>query len=795
MARRKKKKPKKAKKTRSKVASRKRVHIPEEIKPYIAGSIILFLALFIVFSYFGLGGVAGKYFLQGVYFLVGRASYVLPFVFLIAGIGFFLPKKDNKWLLILAIFLFIAAISGAFAMIDLKKGTFETFRLSGQGGVIGSIVAWPLMRIFGLFVPWFLFLIFAILSGVIVWHNLSLPKFSFLLSQFKKEERFKKETVSPKKISIKKVFTPKIKVKTVEEPTPIKVVQEKEPKENKTAKKPLFVKPKEFSIPIEDKDYKLPPINLLESDKGVPSAGDIRVNSEIIRRTLENFGIPVEMHGANIGPTVTQYTLKPAEGIKLSRITALSNNLALALAAHPIRIEAPIPGKPLVGIEVPNKTRTIVRLKNLLSDPEFHNSPSQLTFVLGRDVMGKAIFADLARMPHLLVAGATGTGKTICLNSIILSFLYRNTPKTLRFILVDPKRVEFNAYGSLPHVLGPVIYDPAKTIRVLRWLIEEMERRFEIFGQVGARNIYGYNSRVEKNGKFRAEGHQTMPYIVLIIDELADLMAARARDIESGIVRLAQKARATGIHLILATQRPSVEVITGLIKANIIARIAFQVASQVDSRTILDTSGAEKLLGNGDMLFISASVTKPKRIQGAYVSEKEVERVVKFIVENQSPPEDDELVKSITQAIEGQDESELGGVYEGGDTDPLYEEAKRLVIETRKASASFLQRKLRVGYARAARLLDMLEERGIVGPAQGAKPREVYIREEEPVDYSAPAEFPPDYNEDLSEEEGIEGEIEEDKREDESLEEIKKTDENGKEGPQEDEEEETSSPK
>ncbi len=723
--------------------------IPEPIKIYIVGSLILFLAVFIILSYFNFAGVAGKYFLKGLFFLIGKAIYILPFIFLAAGIEFLLPQKDHKWLLLLAILLLVFSISGSFALLEYNTHPASNFYFSSQGGVFGSLFAWPILKIFGSLIPWVLFFLLSFLGIVIIWYNLPISKIPKL--KFKREGKTKKEILrKEKRINIKKVFAPKVKIKTVEENVPIKLSSQTEEKKEKRS--PLKIparRPKKEALPISkiERDYKLPPLNLLEGDKGVPSAGDIRVNSEVIKKTLENFGIPVEMYGANVGPTVTQYTLKPAEGIKLSRITALSNNLALALAAHPIRIEAPIPGKSLVGIEVPNKARTLVRLRNLLSEPEFLNASSPLTFALGRDVMGGAMFADLSKMPHLLIAGATGTGKTICLNSIVLSLLYRNTPETLRLILVDPKRVEFSHYNTLPHVLGPVVHNANKTIKTLAWLIEEMERRFDIFGKVGARNIVSYNTRVRKNGKFKEEGHKIMPYIVLIIDELADLMAARGRDIEMGIVKLAQKARATGIHLILATQRPSVEVITGLIKANIIARIAFQVASQVDSRTILDTSGAEKLLGNGDMLFISATITKPKRIQGAYVSEKEVERVAKFIKENQPPLEEDELQESITEFLE---ESATGGETFGdlGEEDPLYEEAKRLVIETRKASASFLQRKLRVGYARAARLLDMLEERGIVGPAQGAKPREVYVKEEK-IDYSS--DFPADYNEDFEE--------------------------------------------
>ena len=471
------------------------------------------------------------------------------------------------------------------------------------------------------------------------------------------------------------------------------------------------------------KNYNLPLVDLLESDKGIPSAGDIKINSAILKRTLQNFDIQVEMSEVNIGPTVTQYTLKPAEGIKLSRITALSSDLSLALAAHPIRIEAPIPGRPLVGIEVPNRVRTVVRLRNLIEHQNFQNSVSNLTLVLGRDVAANPLFADLARMPHLLVAGSTGTGKTICLNSIILSLLYQNSPETLRFLMIDPKRVEFHLYNDLPHLLTPVIQDAQRSVNVLKWLVSEMERRFDILAAGHARDILSYNGMMQK------EGSTILPYIVLVIDELADLMASRGREIEAGIVRLAQMARAVGIHLIVATQRPSVEVITGLIKANITSRITFQVASQVDSRTVLDMAGAEKLLGAGDMLFVSAEVSKARRIQGAYVSDKEIKRVVKYIKDQAletegSPVEFNQELEKTMVAGEGFD------FMANGSEDPLFDEARKLVIEARKASASLLQRRLRVGYARAARLIDMLEEKGVVGPGEGAKPREILINTE-----------------------------------------------------------------
>lgn len=465
--------------------------------------------------------------------------------------------------------------------------------------------------------------------------------------------------------------------------------------------------------------YARPGLELLDEEAGHPQGGDIKAYANIIKRTLANFGIEVEMGEVRVGPTVTQYTLKPAEGVKLAKITTLSNDLALALAAHPLRIEAPIPGRSLVGIEIPNKATMLVRLKPLVSDERFQYAPSPLTFVLGRDVAGDPHFATLEKMPHLLIAGSTGTGKTIMLNSLILSLLYRNPPELMRFLLIDPKRVEFPIYNNIPHLLVPVVVDAQKTINALRWLVLEMERRFDVLAESRARDIAFYN-------KERGREEEPMPYIIVIIDELADLMAARGREVEAAVVRLAQMARAVGIHLVLATQRPSVEVITGLIKANITSRIAFQVASQVDSRTILDMAGADKLLGRGDMLFMSAETSKPRRMQGAYVSEKEVKRVTEFLRKSGSAaPEYGQDI------FEPHPEVGTGGSSEAefmGDSDPLYEDAKRLVIQAGKASASYLQRRLRVGYARAARLIDILEEKGVVGPGEGAKPREILMR-------------------------------------------------------------------
>ncbi|TSC96505.1 MAG: DNA segregation ATPase FtsK/SpoIIIE, S-DNA-T family, partial [Candidatus Berkelbacteria bacterium Licking1014_2] len=441
--------------------------------------------------------------------------------------------------------------------------------------------------------------------------------------------------------------------------------------------------------------------------------GNVHKNVETIQKTLADFGISVAMSDVNVGPTVTQYTLKPAEGVKLANIVARNNDLSLSLAAHPIRIEAPIPGKSAVGIEVPNKTPALVTLREVLESKEFKNSKSNLTLSLGRDVAGQPIIQDLKNMPHLLIAGATGSGKSICLHSIVIGFLYQNSPADLRLIMIDPKRVEFTFYNDMAHLLAPVITDVDKIVSALKWVIAEMDRRFNLLQKTNHRNIESYNQRPDgEEGK--------LPYLVIIIDELADLMAQAANEVEGAIVRLAQLARATGIHLILATQRPSVDVITGLIKANITSRIAFAVASGVDSRTILDTSGAEKLLGKGDMLFLGNDLGKPRRLQGSFLTDKEIQSVVEFIKNERQVQYD----SSVVEFYGGQ---KSGGWSDGAGAadDELYEEARAVVTQSGKASASLLQRRLRIGYARAARLLDIMEEHGVIGPADGARPRDI----------------------------------------------------------------------
>jgi len=669
----------------------------ERATNYIFGALFSFIAIIFTLSFFEKAGMAGELFLKGGIFLTGETVKILPFLFFFSSFIFFVTKYKN---------IFRSLTLGTLFFILGYSGILESFNPEMQkGGWLGYVLNWPLIKLFGFWVAQIIFWACILIGLVVFWYLL-----------YKKKD---KNEVGKKKPSfIRKIFTPHFKIQDVGDFT---AEEEKKGKEESSQKQKVKIVEH-----ISERKYDLPPLDLLDSKVEKPRSGDVGKQSAIIERTLESFGVSVTMAGVNVGPTVTQYSFKPAEGVKLSKITNLSNNLALALAMHPIRIEAPIPGKSLVGIEVPNADRSFVHIKELIQDDKFQNSPNRLMVCLGKDVNGDSLYANLSKMPHLLVAGSTGSGKTIFLNNLILSLIYRNSPQELKIILIDPKRVEFSLYKELPHLLCPPIVDPDKAVNGLKWMVQEMENRFKMLSDQKSRNIFTYNEKAKK-GDF-----EPLSYIVLIVDELADLMSSKGKQVEALIVRLAQMSRAVGIHLILATQRPSVEVITGLIKANITSRIAFQVASQIDSRTILDTSGAEKLLGAGDMLFISTQTVKSSRIQSVYVSEDEIKKLMKWIKAQKGMVEDleeiDEIEESLQEALDKSPEDNSfdsdNGLFGG---DPLYEEAKRIVIENKKASASFLQRKLRIGYPRAARLLDSLTRNGIVGPSRGSKPREVFV--------------------------------------------------------------------
>lgn len=487
-------------------------------------------------------------------------------------------------------------------------------------------------------------------------------------------------------------------------------------------------------VTVSDPNWKAPSIDLLEKKQSPADAGDIQQNALIIKNTLAEFDIDVEMEGANTGPRVTQFTLKPPSGVKLTRITALETNIALNLAAKSLRIEAPIPGKKAVGIEVPNIKAADVRLYSVLNSSNWEKETKPLSFAIGKDIAGGVVIGDLNKMPHLLIAGQTGSGKSVMINTLITSLLYRNSPSDLKLILVDPKQVEMSSYEDIPHLLTPIITEPDKMISALKWSVNEMQRRYSLLAENKVKSIEAYNNKIQAagnrisvadgNGILQEHENGAMPYIVIVIDELAELMMTAPKDVEALIVRLAQKARAIGIHLVLATQRPDANIITGLIKANVPAKIAFTVASQINSRIILDETGAEKLLGSGDMLFRTAEMGRPTRVQGAFVSDAEIHKINDYL-RMQSPPQYNDEVVSQPVQLNGK-----GGVvmdFNGNNDDDLYKDAVRVVIDSNKASASLLQRRLRVGYARAARLIENMEDQGIIGPADGARSREVLI--------------------------------------------------------------------
>ncbi len=743
MSKNKKKNQKKPKQSPVEEKRPKRFSLPNEITQKIWGVFAILLAVIVILSFFDQAGSMGRFFMRSARFLIGEIIFIIPLIFMLAGLIFLVSKhkpdspkeKQNIfWPIALSILILTFGLTGIVNSFD---------PIAKKGGWLGYILSWPILKYFGFWATQIIFLALIVIGLLIFYYFL---RSCFGLPKTKKDDSSDSiEGDVPKPSIIRKFFAPKFKIKEV--PSDEINYGQKAMPEKSTESLKIDAKP---MIGIKTSSYRPPPIEFLEAEHGAPNSGDTKLNSAIIKKTLESFDIDVTMSEINVGPTVTQYTLKPSEGVKLSKITNLSNDLSLALASHPIRIEAPVPGRSLVGIEIPNKVRAQVKLRNLIENKEFEKFSSNLIIALGRDVSGSPVYADLARMPHLLVAGSTGTGKTIFLNSLIQSLLYQpsigtrsSSPENLRLILIDPKRVEFSVYSNLPHLLCPIIYNATQALNALKWLVKEMERRFDLLSESKTRNVYSYNEKAFKGGT------APLPFIVLIIDELADLMMTKGREIETEIVRLAQMARAAGIHLVVATQRPSVEVITGLIKANITSRITFQVASQIDSRTVLDAAGAEKLLGFGDMLYISANITKPKRVQGSYISEKEVKKIITHIVLEEEKRENKTEVESdLIEEMERVTENRAGKsneTYE--EEDPLYAEAKRVVIEANKASASLLQRRLRVGYARAARLIDILEERGLVGPADGAKPREVYAIAETQTFAEKAEEIPEEENE------------------------------------------------
>jgi DNA segregation ATPase FtsK/SpoIIIE, S-DNA-T family len=703
--------------------------ISPETKRAVIGVVFIVFSLIVVLSFFSAAGPTGALLLSSLRRLFGITAFVLPFALAVG--GWYLIRPREEPLPRLRIIAMALASFGLLGVLHSVPGMVPSedalqYALDGDGGgLVGFSLAWPLRKAFSDIAAFLIFLATALVGVFLAFDTSPQRVWEYLRSfvpakgddEEYDDEESSDEEQEPEDASDEPAAMPMFRISRMSrgapDPNQLELQQQKAEEEQK--------KRLRQQLSSANKKYEPPRLDLLHSSVGKPDSGNVEENKEKIKSTLEEFGIPVTMRKVFIGPTVTQYTLIPEQGIKLARIMALQNDLALALAAHPIRIEAPIPRTSLVGIEIPNKSVSLVRLKDLISSKEFRKAPSPLTIAMGQDVAGRTRVATIESMPHMLIAGATGSGKSIFINTLIVSLLYRNSPAVVRFLMVDPKRVELSLYNGIPHLLNPVITEPDKTINALKWAVREMDRRYRLLAESGARSLMSYNAN---------NPDKAMPMIVIIIDELADLMATHARDVEGAIVRLAQMARAIGIHLVLATQRPSVNVITGLIKANVPSRAAFNVASQVDSRTILDGAGAEKLLGSGDMLYLASDQGKPVRLQSGYISEEEVRSVVKDLVENNEIDEnqyDPEITEPTRETV--------GHGSDGAD-DAMFEDAKRVVIESGKASTSLLQRRLRVGYSRAARLMDMLEERGLIGGAEGNKPREVLAEFES-------EEFPP----------------------------------------------------
>jgi S-DNA-T family DNA segregation ATPase FtsK/SpoIIIE len=735
----------KKKKTKGKITKKNKKEKQEKIQSIkretvrgVWGVVLIVLALIFLLAAFNSAGRMGEFLYSVLYTLFGFGYYLVPISLVLFSVILFRSMDDKK--------VGVAHYAGSILFFVSSLALVETLHTTG-GGILGALLSAPL-------VSWL-----AVPATILV---LAALIFISLLIIFDTQPRLPRRKISDDTLQednteyIQNEQT-QMKIKSPLSKQTQDSEQESTPVES-AKKKSLFNisnststqnKKDDGDIGIEVKsiisgDYTPPPLKILRKNSGKPVVGDVKANANLIRRTLQNFGIPVEMDEVSIGPTVTRYAFKPAEGVRLGKIMGLQSNLELALAASPVRIEAPIPGKALVGIEVPNTSRTTLGLGSMLAMPEYSQSDKPLLVSLGGDISGKPHFANIAKMPHLLIAGATGAGKSVTVNNMIVSLLYRSGPSQLRLLMVDPKRVELTLYNKIPHLLTPVITDAKKAILALKWLAKEMDRRYDVLQAEAVRDIESYHKNILAPAMKKAKGGKTkdgdklpeqMPYIVAFIDELSDLMQAYPRELEAAIVRLTQMSRAVGIHLVLATQRPSVKVITGLIKANIPTRLAMQVASQIDSRTILDMGGAEKLLGAGDMLYLSGEMSKPTRVQAPFVSEQEVKAVVSHLAKAYEAELDDEI-----DLTEGSDPSIFeASVFDDNaedEDDDMYSEAKRVVIEAGKGSTSYLQRKLRVGYARAARLMDMLEEHGVVGPAEGAKPREVLMQAEEQVQAS-----------------------------------------------------------
>ena len=694
--------------------------LPDGFWPQVGAVVLVLLAILLVLGIVNSGGPFPKTAYDVGRFLLGNAIYIIPILFVYRAVQIFRAENNRVPAVVtVATVLFVVFFAGFLQLMSNDPASLKAAQEGVGGGVTGWVAGQGALGLVSAQVGALVFLVLLLITSLFVLALSPQAVIDKIKAMFKRDETEKlagNKAVAERAAALdKKSLSSEFKLN---EGVPTMSAGESKGKLSSLRDSVKADKAAESQSALttsSDPNWERPSLDLLEKKQNPADAGDVKHNAQVIKDTLGEFAIDVEMEGANIGPKVTQYTLKPPSGVKLTKITALETNIALNLAAQALRIEAPIPGQRAVGIEVPNRKAADVRLYGILSDKNWNSASEPLAFAIGKDIAGEAVVGELNKMPHLLIAGQTGSGKSVMINTLLSSLLYRNSPSDMRLILVDPKQVEMAPYNDIPHLLTPIITEPEKTISALKWAVNEMERRYSLLAEEKLRDIKSYNAKKQD---------EAMPYIVIVIDELADLMMVAARDVEALIVRLAQKARAVGIHLVLATQRPSVDVITGLIKANVPARIAFTVASQVDSRTILDQIGAEKLLGQGDMLLLTPSMSKPKRIQGAWVTDDEVVKITDHLRMQRPPQYDDEIVAQPVQ-LNGK-----GGVvmdFDGGSEDSMYKDAVRAVVEGGKASTSYLQRRLRVGYSRAARLMEEMEEQGVIGPADGARPRDVLI--------------------------------------------------------------------
>jgi len=734
-----KKKKRKSSRKKASIKSTPQHSLPNGFWAQVGAIFLIAISALLIVAWFGAGGPVLEWAHQSAIISIGYAVYVLPFLFLYIAVEIFRSENNRlPFVIKLASSLVVVWFSALFGLFRNEQG-------QATGGFVGSLVNSGTLALVNNTIAVFVYVLLIIITLLFI---LRISPFSVIKKLWQLSRREMDEQEANVKIMRNAAAVDRPKSTTIgnfklNAGVPTLDIDESASSDKKQSKlstlKNSMVHDKVAEeqaalVTVNDPNWESPSIELLEKKQSPADAGDVQQNALIIKNTLNEFDINVEMEGANIGPRVTQFMLRPPSGVKLTRITALETNLALNLAAQGLRMEAPIPGQKAVGIEVPNRKAADVRLFSIISSSQWKKKTEPLSFAVGKDISGTAIVGELNKMPHLLIAGQTGSGKSVMINTLLTSLLYYNSPSEMKLILVDPKQVEMAPYEDIPHLLTPVITEPDKTISALKWAVNEMQRRYTLLAEHKVKDIKTYNQKIASTGKKVSladedgipQDHENgaMPYIVIVIDELADLMMVAARDVESLIVRLAQKARAVGIHLVLATQSPRVDVITGLIKANIPARIAFTVASQIESRIILDQVGAEKLLGSGDMLILTTSMSKPKRVQGAWVTDTEVCKIADHL-RMQSPPQYNDEVVSQPVHLNGK-----GGVvmdFDSSNEDTLYKDAIKVVIDSGKASASLLQRRLRVGYARAARLIENMEDQGLIGPADGARSREVLI--------------------------------------------------------------------